>query len=305
MALTLSSVTPNKALTRGRDLVTLVGTDFDLHPYPPTFTGAPLGKPSPSLKVLFDGIESPDVSVYSATEIVAAVPAYQGNPKDLPKTVDVTVQNLLNPATASLVGGFTYEHPDLTSKAQNDIERFTKALLLELQRRVPVYLVTRVHTDFDADTGDSLQTVDLSRLPALQVSGFTLQRSVAAYQDRSYRSEGGFRLKQPTRFDLTYNLRFLDDSQRRLLAVVAELANFQDEAFSLLVEMPDATKQSFRLRWAQPPQIDFGGGKDNISTATASLTIVGVGLERIGGLKVHEINTVESFEVWDTIKVQS
>lgn len=304
MPLTISTITPNSGLTRGKDLVTLAGTDFDLHPHPPTFTGAPLGKPSPSLKVLFDGVESPDVAVYSASEIVCAVPTYQGDPKDLPKAVDVVVQNLLNPATATLANGFTYQHPDLTSATQVDLERFTKAVLRELRRRLPVHVVSRVHTDFDADTGDTLQTVELARLPALQISGPTLSRSDGVFQNRQPRYEGGFRVKQPTRHDLTYSLRFYDDSNIRLLRMLAEIVSWQDEGFSCAVEMPDASRLSVRMVWSSRPQVEQqSAGKDNISTATASLTLVGVGLERIGGLKLHEINTPQTFEVWSTVKV--
>jgi hypothetical protein len=305
MPLAITTISPNSGLTKGRDLVTITGTDFDLHPFPPTLIGQPLGKPSPSVKVLFGGVECTDVSVYSSTEIVCVLPAFKGDPKTLPAPVNVSVQNLLTPPYPTVVAanGFTYQTPDYTQQVQVDLERCTKGILRELRRRLGIPVLSRVHTDYDASTGDSLQTVELAKLPSLQVTGPNLSRSAGIWQNRQPRYSAGFRLRQPTRYDLDYSLRVFDDSSLRLHRIVNEMLDWQDENFYCLVEMPSGQEHPFRLQWSQLPQVEATGGRDNLCTATASLTLIGVGLERLGTLKLHEVNTPQSIEVWVDAKV--
>ena len=121
MALGITSITPNSGRTSGWERVTIEGTDFDTHPYPPP--AGPVGTPQPwpPVKVKFGLLEAPSENLWvlpkpggapGETIIECHTPRYTGDPDALPSPVDVTVENLLNPGSVISVGAYTYQHPD-------------------------------------------------------------------------------------------------------------------------------------------------------------------------------------------------
>ncbi len=95
MSLSIISVTPDTGLTSGWTRVTIQGTDFDIHPYPPVQTGY-VGDLGPSVRVFFGDMEADArlIVVFDKpsgapgeTTIECSIPRYLGDPSLLPAAV--------------------------------------------------------------------------------------------------------------------------------------------------------------------------------------------------------------------------
>lgn len=310
MPLAITSITPNKGITPGWDRVTILGTDFDIHPFPPApgFVGTP--EPWPPVKVTFGGQEAQDeVWVYATpggnpgdTTIECNTPRFVGSRQALPAAVDVVVTNLINPGSVTSAGGFTYELPD--ALAVQAIALLSKALVQELERQMPVNVVSLgTHTDYDASTGDALNLVEVASLPALLVRGPRLDRSAAPYQRRTQTQEVAdpdFRRKRGSLyFDMAFDLELLDENKDRAMSLSSWLATWvRDNNGSLRVEKvtgdPDQGFHAFDLDMEQAPQVSPRPGKDNISVATAQIVVRGVPVDRNGGIEQYRAPTMEN-----------
>ena len=308
MALSITSVSPNTGITPGHDRITILGTDFDVHPFPPApgFVGTP--QPWPPAAVTIGGQPAHDVWVYPTpggaageTTIECSTPRYVGPAGGIPAAVDVVVTNRINPGSATEAGGFTYEKPDAV--ADSVLTQVVHALLNELKRQMPVEVVALgTHTDFDESSGDGLNLVELAKVPALTIAGPRLSRSAAPYQKRrTFRevADPDFRQQRgAVSQDLTFELMLIDDHKMRALNLASWLTTWvRDNDHSLRVELvkgdPTSGFRSFDVDWDQTPQAQVRAGKDNLSTATARIIVRGVPIDRDGGVEQHRAPTME------------
>lgn len=309
MALAITSITPSEGATAGKTFVTIEGIDFDIHPYPPTTLGF-IGDPGPSLKVKFDHLYATNVRVQpkpgglpGETIIECITPRYVGDPSAIPVLVDVTVENLLVPASVTATNGFKYKHQDAKpTTAQSPLLCVSYSLLKELARQIPVKdVVDRTHTDYDDVTGDALNIVEIADVPALIVNGPSLDRSDGIYrqQDREVETAPGeFKiLRAPVTVDATYTLTLVDEHSGRLINLVSILTSFVDENGRLGVELvPGDPSQGFvyfDLDWIDLPEVNNQASKDNVRTATASMIVRGIPSTRVDGIQIEKTFEVE------------
>jgi len=298
MALAISAITPNTGVTSGHERVTITGTDFDIHPWPPAATSGPVGDLADSVRVKFGELYADRVWVLSATEIQCTIPRYLGLVSALPSAVDVTVENQLTPASVTSSGGFTYSHPDVKAVTTYWSHRVTVTLLSELARQIPFKdVIQQVHTDYDDDTSGGLNTIKIAEVPTLQVTGPKHERSHGAYRikDRVDNSDGSNERKYqwPTTVDMSFALTVMDNHNGRLLALVDLLTIFVDENGHLNLEKTVGTPgdgfHTLDMEWLDLPEVSPEASNDNISTATGRLVIRGVPLERPSAIELQKV----------------
>lgn len=172
---TITSITPTLGHTGGRALAEIIGTNFR----EPTTQAAPSNGPvpvaPPSVRVLFGDVASSRVAWISSTRLFVETPIHAE------ATVDVTVENidddgvLIPGEQATSSNAFTFRRPQLTTST--DLTDLIRVLLRSLKLQVHPNIVVSVHTDFDDDTTDLLQIVQVASLPALVLQGPRLTRN--------------------------------------------------------------------------------------------------------------------------------
>jgi len=306
MALGITSITPSTGVTSGHDRIVIHGTDFDMNPWPPAAVSGPVGDLPDPLRVKIGDLYATNVWVYERDggapgefTIECNTPRYIGNVSDLPRAVDVTVENLLNPGSVTSSGGFTYTHPDVKQVTTYWSYRVVKTLLLELMRQIPFESVVQsVHTDYDSSTAGALNTVDLAKVPALIVSGPRVSRSHGAYhiKRRDDNSDGSNerRYDWPTTVDMGFDLLLVDNHKGRLLSLLDLVTIFPEEnGNSLQLEKvvgdPSQGFHALDMDWETFPQFNPEAGRDSISTASASIVIRGVPVERPSAIELQKV----------------
>lgn len=171
MVPTIYSVDPTTGLASGRAVITLTGWGYRTPPDPPDgYLGDTF---SPPVAVYVNGRAADAVAVLSSTEIQIIVPAYLGDPSAMSTAVDVLVKNLDDDGDpipleeATLEGGFTYKHPDLT--ADSNLDWITRNMLRTLRRNIIDNAGISASPDFSSVP--STQVTYVSKLPAVILEG--------------------------------------------------------------------------------------------------------------------------------------
>lgn len=249
---TLVSVTPNAGLTGGRTLVTLNGTGFQL-PAPPPPRG-PVPVPPPSLRVRFGALESPRAYAVSSVLAFAVVPPHAKG------IVAVTVENidpsgvLIPGETVTLPGAYAFKLPDLTRESR--VAAVVRVLLNMLKREVLENVALTVHTEYDNDSSDLLNIIDIGKLPVLLLLGPEVPTN--RFYTRNARqqiqnSDGSFSvLRASDAVDLGFTILGATDSMVELLNLLtATRAFFENNTHVLLpVDPADASKGVLRFELA-------------------------------------------------------
>lgn len=306
MVLAITSITPDEGVTAGLERITILGTDFDINPFPPTGTGF-VGDLADSVKVKIDLLYATRIWVFETpagapgdTTIECTVPRFTGDPSTLPALVDVVVENQLAPGSVTSIDGFKYKHKD--AKSESVLQNVTRSLIQELRRQIPVPgIFTRVHTDYDPDTSTGINTVQISELPALEVSGPTIERTDGPYgqQDRETDLGGGDvrHFRAPSVCDLTYTIRLVEESNQRALNLTNMLTVFVDENGRLPVELVTGTPASgfvaFDMDWVDMPDLTVEGNNNNLLDATGTLIIRGVPVDRLSGVEIEKTYDID------------
>jgi hypothetical protein len=177
MVPSIYSITPTEGLASGRAVATLTGWGYKIPPDPPSgYLGDDV---TPTVAVLVDGRGADAVAVLSDTEIQFIIPEYLGAPGTMSTAVDVVVKNLddngdpIPTEEATLAGGFTYKHPDLTAPA--NIEWITRCVLRMLRRNIVDNVSVGASPDFSAAA--ATQVTYVSGLPAVSVTGPTVREN--------------------------------------------------------------------------------------------------------------------------------
>ncbi len=310
MAIVVDSITPNIGITGGRERITIKGSGYDIHPFPPVQSGY-IGKLDPSLTVKIDGYLCTDVQVYEDggfSYIECSTPRYLGSWKDIPKLVDVEIENLLNPENLVVSNAFTYRKQDVTTR-QNDFiyNKVLRALVLELRRQVTVNDVhTRVHKDFDGNPVDSKNEPLLTSIPYLIISGPDVKNSKAVYSQKYFvakQADDTDAYFTPSQVkDFSFDLILVDNHQGRLMSNASILQTFVQDNVHLNIpcDENDYSKGFFEfdMMWDENVSVTQDAGWDNTVSASATIRVMGVPVDRIDGLirtdimQVDEINKI-------------
>jgi len=300
MALSILSVSPAVGETPGQTRITIEGTDFDIHPFPPVVTGYIGDSLGPSVKVTVGGIEAERVWVFpkpggapGETTIECSTPRFVGDPATLPTSVDVVVENLINPGSVTSVGAFKYQHPSAVTTSF--LFLVVRALVQELRRQIPFNKIAlRTHTDYDSDTIDGLNLVDEAEIPILLLRGPTLTKAEGNYFQGEIIDEDADPLewrkfREMTPYDLSFSLLIVDKSVQRLINYASMLSMFYQENGRLRVEKvtgdPTQGFYEYDLDEGTPIDVNQVGNNDNLSTASGSIIVRGVVIERLTGVE--------------------
>lgn len=180
---TITSIAPAIGHTRGRLLVEILGSGFQTWVIPPP-SGAPTPDAWSTVEVLFGGALGTEVAVVSATRLfVRAPPSPLGGvkPNFGEGTVDVIVRNVdedgdvIGSETVTAVAAFEYRRQQLA--AESDLARLVRTLLQEMKRQIIPNVSATTHSDYDLETADLLDVVDVAELPAVVIFGPNIQEN--------------------------------------------------------------------------------------------------------------------------------
>ena len=181
---TLISIVPSAGHPGGKELIRIEGSNFELPPAPPA-TGYVGGSSPGTVEIEIDGRLASDVKVWTSGLVTCLVPPYLGEPSELSASpglsVDVVIRNLTGPEEDTFVGAFSYARADL-SRSDGTLKAVMRKLIRDLRRQVLDYIAFATQIDFDGDTTDTLDIVELAQIPALALFGPSIE------EDKYYRS---------------------------------------------------------------------------------------------------------------------
>lgn len=171
---TLTSITPSSSKPGGKQVVQIVGTNFDVPAVPAT--GYVGGDPEETVQVLFDGRLATQVKVWASTLLTCIVPSYRGDPSlltaDPGLDVDVEIKNVGPPEESDTFSdAFAYKRTDHTRSVDGPMKHILRTLRGELRRQILDNVVFATSVDFDGDTADTLDIVELATIPGIALFG--------------------------------------------------------------------------------------------------------------------------------------
>lgn len=171
---TLTTITPAFGHPGGRELIRIEGTNFDVPPAPPA-TGYVGGDYPVTVEVEIDGRAADEVKVWNSTLITCLVPPYRGDPAQLSASpgldVDVLIRNVGPPVEEdTFTDAFTFRRADLTRQT-SVLVHVVRTFILELRRHVLQNVAVSTRIDYDLDTGDALDIVEIAEVPGIALLG--------------------------------------------------------------------------------------------------------------------------------------
>lgn len=179
------------------------------------------------------------------------------------------------PATAA--GAFEFVRPDLTVKMP--VTLVLEQLQVELRRQVLDNVHFATHSDFDADTGDLLNTAILARVPAIvladvQLPDSRLPVSKSPTEDDADGEDGVSLVREPEDLvDALVTLLIVTDSPIELFNLTAITRRWARKNTRLLV---GGSEYPMTYEVGSTIQVSAQRGGDNLHTATSLITILGI-----------------------------
>jgi hypothetical protein len=233
---TITSVTPAFGHTGGQTLVEILGSGFQTWVIPPP-SSEPSSDPWPTVEVLFGGSQGTDVAVVTSSRLFVRAPSspLAGiKPAFGEGAVDLVVRNidsdgvLIGAETVTQLAGYAYRRAQLAT--ESDMARLVRQLIIELRKQVIPNVSITNHSDFDIDTTDLANIVDVAQLPALVIFGPQLQ------ENRFYSVNGmvnvsraGFesdRRRAPDTDDLAFTFLGISDLKGEALSLQSLVRQF-------------------------------------------------------------------------------
>lgn len=322
---TITSISPTAGHTGGRTLVEITGTGFAL-PNVPASTG-PTSPVAPSVSVTIGGSPALAVWVISSTLIRALTPIHdpsgvrsraKPDDSDLPAS-DVVVQNLdangdpIAGETVTLSAAYSFQRPLLDASTYT--ERAIDALIEELKRQVHPNVVYDPHTDYDDDTGDALNLIELAYLPGIGLTQLRLptSRDVADRERPEVDLGNGMVAvrRQPLVRDAILTCICASDNKRELLALEGALASVARKNPTLYVSDPLGGTLEYALDYARGEPVTFTERASNVAYFTSEWAIRRIvepdmpgittaGPSSIGAFGAHEATTEIVYKVAST-----
>lgn len=228
---TITSVSPSKVFTGGRSLVEIRGTGFRTWTIPPP-TGRPSGPYLPPVEVLFGGAPGYQVGVVSSERLFVRVPKCPlpvVKPAYGEGSVNVVVMNLADSGVplagevATFVNGLTYQRVQLG--IESPVARVTRQLVRDMRQQIIANVATVQSSDFDLNTSDLLNIVDVATLPSLVIFGPSMvENRLFSVSGRVYSREVGLendRFNAPDTDDLIYS--FVGVTEQKIEAINLEV----------------------------------------------------------------------------------
>jgi hypothetical protein len=168
---------PVEGPTGGRHLVEIDGNNFRLPPEADDSIGGDVPK---TVSVTFDGTEAPVVDVVRTNLLriqTPISPLAAVSPDFGAGLVDVVITNLddngdaIPGETITLVDGYKYRRPRLDATTESDLLRLVRTFIHSVKKQVLPEVVLTTNTDFDSDTTDGLNIVDIAQLPSIVLQG--------------------------------------------------------------------------------------------------------------------------------------
>jgi len=217
MALTISGLTPNSGLTRGREFVLIQGTDFNI--------SVDSTDGSPRMEVYFGTELATRVRVRSTTLLDCLTPVH-----DL-GAVDVKVLDLDAVTEDTLTSGFTFARPVLDQNVESEIAQITRALIVELKRQIIDEVVNGQGIDFGSVQEESLSILNIAKVPALILEGPNVVNSGGALHrtGEPWEEVSTDHFEKPSPQDICnfeFSLMGVDDHKVRLLNLMREVITF-------------------------------------------------------------------------------
>jgi len=287
---TLTSITPSSGHPGGKEIVRIEGTNFELPPAPPV-TGYVGGSSPETVEVEIDGEMADEVKVWTSELITCLVPPYRGDPSALSASpglaVDVVIRNLTGPEEDTFAGAYTYARPSM-ARADGPLRHVLRTLVRQLRREVLDYIAFGTHVDYDANTGDALDIVELAQNPALALFGPDISENKFRRTSESENSQDIPALTYTKsrvyricdlRFDVTITAR----GMMELTHLMQEFLSFFRRNPLLEVNAdttdPSAGRYGFDMFLDSGPSRAGGANNDDVYTASASFVVVGVPID--------------------------
>jgi hypothetical protein len=295
---TLTSITPSDGHPGGKELVRIEGTNFELPPAPPA-TGYVGGGYPETVEVEFDSRLASEVKVWTSGLITCLVPPYRGDPSLLSASpgldVDVTIRNLTGPEEDTFTDAFTYKRTNL-ARPDGALAHVVRSLVLELRRQVIDYVAGATQIDFDGDTTDTLDIVELAKVPALALFGPDVQEDKYRRTSKKENVQNvgtlEYEKKRLSRtsivsFDATLTGRGLGE----LTQLETEFIQFFSRNPKLAVDRdstdPSAGLVEFDMFLNSGPSRAGAANADDVYSATATFAIHGVPIDADDGTRIE------------------
>lgn len=303
---TISSINPTSGLTGGRNLVTVVGTNFRIPPDPPA-AGPTNGQVPQTVRITIGGKLATQIEVWSATKLTFLSPIHDAG------AVNVVLQNLDNlaaPISGEVVtatNGFTYVMPNLST--QSDFNRVVGTLLLEMRRQIMSEVVTTVHTDWSV-APNSLGITAIAKLPALVLVGPNMNENRLFSQNHGDEVDAGggitlFR-RNPYTVDLLFNFTGISAKESELLNLMALVTQFFHRNKYLVMDRDpsDLSKGTVKYEMDFPPdgepKVIGSANNSNIRSFSGKFVVYGFDLEDVAGIINDEV-VDETYQVTNPI----
>jgi hypothetical protein len=301
---TLSTITPSVGHSGGNTLVKIEGTGFALPP-----AASPVGPstaPPPSVTVTIGGRPASNVAVVSSSLIYCLTPKGALNADDN-ESLNTTAQNVVvqnNHAdgtpvvgeTATLAAAFTFQQPDLTQ--ESELARVIRALMRELKLQVTNNVVFSTHTDYDASTGDLLNTAMVATLPALILGNLEVpeDRIHAVNEEQDFEIPGGLFIKRrpPVVVDVMMTLVGVSDNAITILNLMQVVRAFFKKTPWLVLDRdasdPTLGTVKYELDWsfAGPVSVSHQADNSNVESFGGQVVVRGVLLEDMPGISTSK-----------------
>lgn len=167
---TPNPISPLKAPAGGRSVIEILGTNFRL-PTPPAPTGFVGGDYEQSVEVIIGGRRALDVQVVTTQRIFCTTQSHD------PALSDIVLRNidsngdLIPTEEVTLPNAFIYARPRLDALAESDLVRLCHTLIRELKRQIINNVAITTSTDYDEDSSDLTNFIEIATLPQLILVG--------------------------------------------------------------------------------------------------------------------------------------
>jgi hypothetical protein len=305
---TVSSITPAIGLASGDSTVAIVGANFntatdatagELGECGPYVPGAPT-----TMQVLFGGVASPNVQVWSSTSLSALLPPGTPGPATVTLVnIDQTTGLPIGGESVAVPNGFTYQAPIHTSEYESDFTRAIKTLLSLFSTQLGIDVSLAVNTDYDATTGDELHVTQFAKLPGLVFVGPTTRENrfystnqQPTFDDGTISDEDGvspagfLETRVPYTIDIVFEVYGVSDTKGEVFNLESNfvMAMHRNKWLVMNRSATDPTKGSVRYEMDFEPQ---GQPKNttvpnnsNIRAWMASIVVRGFNIEAFSGL---------------------
>ncbi len=228
---TPNPINPEKGPTGGRSVVEILGTNFRL-PTPPPPTGFVGGDFERSVEVEIGGRKATDVQVVSTQRVFCTTKSRD------PALVDIVLRNLdsngdpIPTEEVTLPDAFIYARPRLDALAESDLTRLCRTLIRELKKQIITNVALTTATDFDEDTIDLTNFIEIAELPALILVGpnftenrFQTNNEAIEEEPDPTTFELGIR-RFPRVVDVTFSLIGASDNTTEILNLMNAVQSF-------------------------------------------------------------------------------